>query len=122
MRKHVIQFEIDVPDTESQKVIKDSIKALLDLLEYKSKNLQIDPPPDVRIVREPIDTPMPWKPYTPPSAPYSPKPLPGPLAPWSTSEDPKIWMKHARDKINELKNQLNQPQWELAKADQLKGP
>jgi hypothetical protein len=93
MKRHVIEFEIEVPDKESKKKILENLEALLELLNYKSDHLQIDP-----IVRAK------GNPFPPYPIDY---PLPRPVSPWikRTEDMPQQWKyemnKSYTDKLKE---------------------
>ena len=116
MRKHVIQFEISVPDKLSQADLITKLNAILDLLEHDTGKLQIDPQPKIQRVPYPVPTPNdqeakpyipPWTPPYKPQKPYSPSI--GDPPPWTIGD--QIYKRYKNDNdgkqyIQNFKKQL----------------
>lgn len=107
MKRHVIQFDIDVPDKSTLKELIEEIKALMDLLHHPTSNLQIDPPPEIQQV--PAYPPVPYPtPYKKPLPPYKPW-IDGP--PWKKTDYPQWESAYkasdiCKKEIDKIKSQL----------------
>jgi hypothetical protein len=104
MKKHVVQFEISVPNDKTESDLLETLKELLDLLEHKTSNLELDPTPQKEYLPFP-----PAKPYEPPT----PWPWKDDInRPWRYKDDKdQIWM----DGIKSYKSKLAEVEPELDK-------
>lgn len=125
MRKHVIQFEIAVPDKMTKAELLAKMQAVLDLLEHKTSNVKLDPPPQ----RIPFPVPAPKDdqaptPWIPPQRPYQPyKPYspsigdePNVNPPWRAGDE---FYRHYQDYKKKLDCKYPDFKAQLAKIDGL---
>lgn len=123
MRKHVIQFEVQIPDKMTDAELQVKLKAILDLLEHKTSNLQLDPQPQIIRIPVPRDDQAVPAPYQPPYQPYQPKPERPQIGdlPWKPSWKDDFYKYEAYRKPKSIQQNLDTAVWKskLAKIDEL---